>query len=273
MNQLNLYQKLIKVRESVKYLQKGNKGDRFNYVSSSQVLGAIRQNLDKHNVYLKTEIINAEVHEKVRSNGNIWNLTCVTLRYTWINADNPEEQDVSEFYAQGLDDSEKGVGKACTYGEKYFLLKSFNIPTDKLDPDRFQKETEFRAIPSETKRPSEAISETKIPSETKQPIYNNDKNIETSSNNPVKTDNIGKSPAAQLDWESFNKLNNGLVPDNYYSLFGLSASLGLRLKKLNNNVICFGKTYQNLDLIKNTKMFRFHKEFEGDFKKVWVCEL
>ena len=40
------------------------------------------------------------------------------------------------FYGQGVDISgEKGVGKALTYAEKYFLLKFFNIPTDEADPD------------------------------------------------------------------------------------------------------------------------------------------
>ena len=38
-----------------------------------------------------------------------------------------------------MDDGEKGVGKALTYAEKYFMLKFFNIPTDKDDPDSFQK--------------------------------------------------------------------------------------------------------------------------------------
>lgn len=43
------------------------------------------------------------------------------------------------FYAQGIDtEGEKGVGKALTYAEKYFLLKQFNIATDTDDPDSFQ---------------------------------------------------------------------------------------------------------------------------------------
>ena len=34
------------------------------------------------------------------------------------------------------------MGKALTYGEKYFLLKFFNIATDKDDPDSFQRKQE-----------------------------------------------------------------------------------------------------------------------------------
>ena len=55
--------------------------------------------------------------------------TELIMTMTWINSDNPEETIECPWYAQGVDTAgEKGVGKALTYGEKYFLLKFFNIP-------------------------------------------------------------------------------------------------------------------------------------------------
>lgn len=67
--------------------------------------------------------------------------TELTLEMTWINAENPEEQIKVPWYGQGVDIAgEKGVGKALTYAEKYFLLKQFNIATDKDDPDSFQQD-------------------------------------------------------------------------------------------------------------------------------------
>jgi hypothetical protein len=78
------------------------------------------------------------------------------LEYTWINADNPEETIVIPFYGQGVDIAgEKGVGKALTYAEKYFLLKQFNIATDKDDPDAFQEK-------SETYRKPEPITQKQV---------------------------------------------------------------------------------------------------------------
>ena len=64
------------------------------------------------------------------------------MSFTWVNAENPEEQIECAWMGQGLDDGEKGVGKALTYAEKYFLLKFFNIATDKDDPDSFQAKNE-----------------------------------------------------------------------------------------------------------------------------------
>ena len=73
--------------------------------------------------------------------------TELDLEFTWINAENPEETIVCPWYGQGVDSGEKGVGKALTYAEKYFILKQFNIATDKDDPDSFQKKAEGYSKP------------------------------------------------------------------------------------------------------------------------------
>ncbi|MNT28935.1 ERF superfamily protein [compost metagenome] len=68
------------------------------------------------------------------------------MSMTWINADEPTEQIECPWYSQGVDIAgEKGVGKALTYGEKNFILKFFNIATDKDDPDAFQHRFEQQA--------------------------------------------------------------------------------------------------------------------------------
>ena len=80
--------------------------------------------------------------EKTSAKGNptVDLLTEIFITFKWINAENPEETLTVKWYGQGVDTSgEKGVGKAYTYAEKYFLLKFFNIPTDKDDPDLFEQ--------------------------------------------------------------------------------------------------------------------------------------
>jgi hypothetical protein len=134
----NLHQKLIEIRKAVPYLQKENQGHGYNYVSSSQVIGALRAAMNDHGVLLVPAMTNATVLERTTAKGANWNLTCIEMEFTWVNTDNPEEKITCPWYAQGYDDMEKGVGKAATYGEKYFLLKFFNIPTDKDDPDAWK---------------------------------------------------------------------------------------------------------------------------------------
>lgn len=136
---MNLYQKLIEVRKAVPYLKKENSGYQFNYVSSSQVLGNLKAKMDELGVLLIPSVVTKELQEKTTQKGGKEYLTELVMEFVWINAENPEEQIKCGWYGQGLDSGEKGVGKALTYSEKYFMLKFFNIPTDKDDPDSFQE--------------------------------------------------------------------------------------------------------------------------------------
>lgn len=135
---MNIYQKLIEVRKACPYLKKDNKGYQFQYVSSSQTLGTLRAAMDENALLLVPCVNSYEVLERATKNGGKENFTLLDMTFTWVNADNPEEKIECPWTGQGLDSGEKGVGKALTYAEKYFLLKFFNIATDKDDPDAFQ---------------------------------------------------------------------------------------------------------------------------------------
>ena len=149
---MNIYQKLIEVRKSVPYLQKGADGPQFKYVSSSQVLASLKNAMDELGLLLIPSVVEHKVTEQVveyldkdrygneKPKKTSTYFTELDLIYTWINAEKPEEKVTCAWYGQGVDIAgEKGVGKALTYAEKYFMLKFFNIPTDKDDPDSFQE--------------------------------------------------------------------------------------------------------------------------------------
>ena len=139
---LNIYQKLIEVRKSCAYLQKENAGYQFKYVSSSQTLGSLRKTMNEYGLMLIPSVKDVRVTNKTTQKGNEEIFTEIFIDFTWVNADNPQETLTCPFYGQGVDSGERGVGKALTYAEKYFLLKTFNIPTDKDDPDSFQGKIE-----------------------------------------------------------------------------------------------------------------------------------
>jgi hypothetical protein len=142
MTNLNIYQKLIEVRKSVPYLQKESQGHQYQYVGSSQVLSAVRSKMDELGLMLICKVLNHNLIQGTSSKGAKEYMTELDLEFTWINAENPEDKIVCPWYGQGVDNSEKGVGKALTYAEKYFILKTFNIATDKDDPDAFQEKAE-----------------------------------------------------------------------------------------------------------------------------------
>jgi len=167
---MNLHQKLIEVRKVNPYLQKENSGNQYKYVSSSQVLASVVTKLNELNVLLIPSInghkITESVIEQYEDGKNSGNPTKRTTTYfteldmnmTWVNADNPEEKIESSWYGQGVDIAgEKGVGKALTYAEKYFMLKFFNIATDKDDPDTFQqKNGDAQDKPGKDQKPNSA---------------------------------------------------------------------------------------------------------------------
>jgi hypothetical protein len=146
---VNIYQKLVEVRKAVPYLQKEAKGHQYNYVSSSQVLAAVRKKMDEVGLLLIPSVVDKEVHIDGK---NIF--TELKMEFTWVNAEKPDETIKTPWYGQGMDIAgEKGVGKALTYAEKYFLLKFFNIATDKDDPDAFQHKDEPEKRPARGNAP------------------------------------------------------------------------------------------------------------------------
>jgi hypothetical protein len=153
---MNIYQKLIEVRKEVPYLKKDTEGYKFKYVSSSQALSAVRNKMDELGLLLIPSVRAFEVRDHQTKQGAHEYFTILTVLFTWINAENPEEKIECKWTGQGLDSGEKGVGKACTYAEKYFLLKFFNVATDKDDPDAFQDRIEGKEKPSgKTYRPQQ----------------------------------------------------------------------------------------------------------------------
>ena len=147
---MNVYQKLVEVRKEVTYLQKEKEGSQYKYVASSQVLHAVRAKMDEVGLLLIPSVTSHKVSESIieykDSKGDVNKRTTtyfteIDMSMTWVNADSPDEKFSCTWYAQGVDIAgEKGVGKALTYGEKTFLLKQFNIPTDTDDPDMLQQQ-------------------------------------------------------------------------------------------------------------------------------------
>ncbi|MBN8200515.1 ERF family protein [Bacillus sp. NTK034] len=142
MSELNIYQKLIEVRKSVPYLKKESQGHQYQYTGSSQVLASVRAKMDELGLLLICKVLNHNLIEGKTSKGAKEYMTELDIEFTWVNADKPEETIVCPWYGQGVDSGEKGVGKSLTYAEKYFILKQFNIATDKDDPDSFQEKAQ-----------------------------------------------------------------------------------------------------------------------------------
>lgn len=139
----NLYQKLIEIRKQIPYLQKKTKGQNGQYVDGSTVLAEIRPKIDELGLLLVPSIVNSEMSNITVMEGNpakekVKQIVKCDMIFTWINIDNPDEKLEVPFACFGMqNDISMAFGSALTYTERYFLLKFFNIATDKDDPDSF----------------------------------------------------------------------------------------------------------------------------------------
>lgn len=134
---LNIYQRIRNVMLEVQYVQKENKkvNNQYTFVSHDAVSAALHEPLAKHGIVMIPNI------EELRQEGN---RTIVKMNISFVNIDNPEDLISLTYYGYGIDQQDKGIGKAVSYAVKYALLKTFCLETgddgekDNID---FQEET------------------------------------------------------------------------------------------------------------------------------------
>ena len=136
---MNLYEKLLAIQQAVDRFVKDNQvgegKQAYKAVSSEQVLDTVRPLLNENKLLLIPEVNGANVIVGATSSGTARYLTELTMTMTWYDVESGDRLPVP-WYGQGVDlAGEKGVGKANTYAEKYFLMKFFHVPTPKDDPD------------------------------------------------------------------------------------------------------------------------------------------
>lgn len=136
----NLYEKLLNIQKTVDRVIKDGKNtsdnnNKYDFASDENVLEQFRPMMDEQGLLLIPNIGTVELHEGATRSGTTRYMTEMNITMVWLDVESGEKLEVP-WYAQGVDlAGEKGVGKALTYAEKYFLLKFFHVPTKKDDPD------------------------------------------------------------------------------------------------------------------------------------------
>lgn len=125
---------------------------KYNYVSGAKLLGVIRPLMDKLGLILTQEVVdikNEPITYMTRNGEKTEMFTTAHIRFTWVDTDDGS-QVVNDFFANGMNAWDKGLGSALTYAERYYLMKTFHIATDEDDVDALVKD---EAI----KTPSQAV--------------------------------------------------------------------------------------------------------------------
>lgn len=165
---LNLYQKIVQVRQVAEGFSKDTKGYGYNYVSGNQVLSKIKDKMNELNLLLlpSTKVGEHHTHAYKTNNGKdaLDFIVKGEMSYTWINGDNPEEREnVTWAYYGQQDEISKAYGSGLTYSERYYLLKSLGLPTDEDDPDaKKPQETKPEPPPTTLKSKWKVLSDGKL---------------------------------------------------------------------------------------------------------------
>lgn len=123
---------------------------KFMFVSGSKLLGYARPKMDELGLVLTQEIIGIEnqpITYMTRNGEKTEMFTTLHIRFTWIDAEDGSTI-VNEFFSNGMNAWDKGLGSALTYAERYYLMKTFHIATDEDDIDALVKDEAIRVTAS-----------------------------------------------------------------------------------------------------------------------------
>ena len=176
---LNLYQKLAKIREQVEVMKRDTKAYGYNYVNEETILAKITVFMKRYGISLVPGIVPGTtkvepyIYKKTKTarDGSIYEenvnevLVSADTTWTWVNNNNPEEKICVPWSMVGQQsDASQSFGSGLTYSSRYFLLKYFNVSTPNDDPDKWRskqrevEEAEDKAIATEIiKQLDEAI--------------------------------------------------------------------------------------------------------------------
>lgn len=168
---LNLIQKLAKIRAISDVVSKEKRGYNYSYADITSILAKITAGMKKYGVSLIPQVVpnTAEVIQNVVTNtkfdktGKAYDNTTTEMLvkadmvFRWINDDNPEEFiDVPWFVTGSQSDPSQAFGSGLTYCTRYFLTSYFQIAQSDSDVDAYRSKQKV-AAESEDKAIAEEI--------------------------------------------------------------------------------------------------------------------
>ena len=167
---MSVYKKMHQVQAATRSLAANTEGQtgaaKYNYVSGAKLLGVIRPLMDKLGLILTQEVVeiyNEPITYMTRNGEKTEMFTTAHIRFTWVDTEDGS-QVVNDFFANGMNAWDKGLGSALTYAERYYLMKTFHIATDEDDVDALVKDEAIR-------QPSQAVQARRAAAGRAKPEY------------------------------------------------------------------------------------------------------
>jgi len=132
----NIFQRINAVMFEVYYVQKQPKerNKMYSFVSHDSVAKALHGPMAHNGIAMIPTV------KEIKQDGN---RTVVKVSIDFVNIDEPMDRVTVEYWGYGIDQQDKGIGKAISYAVKYALLKVFCLETgDDIERDSIDYEPE-----------------------------------------------------------------------------------------------------------------------------------
>ena len=140
--------KLLELQKTAKAFKKDKQAFNYQYVTGDKILTVLRPKMDELGLLL---IPSVKTFETERVTYPVWDaksktmtekmeiLAKITVDFTWYDAETGDSL-TQTWAGSGMNTFDKGYGSALTYAERYFLLKTFHLATDRDDVDAIATE-------------------------------------------------------------------------------------------------------------------------------------
>lgn len=169
-----IYKKLAQIQSEIRGLTKDKGAYNYDYLTGDKLLSEVRPRMVNLGLLLmpevldiKTEPITYDSYNKAtKSIEQKTEVLCtVQLSMMWVDTEDGEVIRQS-WGATGMNQFDKSFGSALTYGERYYLLKLFHIPTDKDDVDAIAKDRDEAIASAAGKRGPKKDDKEAVPTAT-----------------------------------------------------------------------------------------------------------
>lgn len=138
-----VYAKIFELQKAVKALKKDSKSYNFEYLSGDKLFEVVRPKMDELGLLLLPDVVKVE---STPTTYKAWdgklkalvdkteNLVALDINFTWVDVESGESI-VQHWHGTGQNGFDKSFGSALTYAERYFLLKTFHVATNRDDVD------------------------------------------------------------------------------------------------------------------------------------------
>jgi len=140
MTELNIHQRINKVREGIAYLKKDKKVESYWAVTHDMVTREVRPFLIKHGINMIVRQVSGEIQDtgKATSKGNPITRYVAFYEIDFVNIDDPTDRETTSIGSIAEDHGDKAPGKCVSYAVKATVLKTFNIETGESDESRIE---------------------------------------------------------------------------------------------------------------------------------------